>query len=178
MPASTPKLAIPYPLPDDSVADYPGVGLDLAETLETLLGSPSVRVRNANNNVCPVNATTTLNFDTEDWDTDGMHAAATPSRLTIVKAGVYLVTLAVIATCAQGVSGNNYLRLRHGAGVEADQTIPFVPAMLSLRMTMSALIRCAVGDYLDAAYYNGLPAGATVTISGGGSFFGAAWLAP
>jgi len=34
MPANTPALAIPYPLPSDAVTDYPGVGQDLAETVE------------------------------------------------------------------------------------------------------------------------------------------------
>lgn len=39
MPAETPKLRIPYPLPSDAVVDYPALGQDLAELLETLLAS-------------------------------------------------------------------------------------------------------------------------------------------
>ena|SRR5215471_9534129 len=37
MPDQTPVLAFPFPLPSDSVVDYPALGRDLAETLETLL---------------------------------------------------------------------------------------------------------------------------------------------
>lgn len=36
MPALTPQLGIPYPLPADPVADYPGLGLNLANVLESL----------------------------------------------------------------------------------------------------------------------------------------------
>src|SRR5262252_4200381 len=37
MPANTPKLAIPYPLPADAVTDYPTTGQQLANRLEALL---------------------------------------------------------------------------------------------------------------------------------------------
>jgi len=37
MPDQTVTLALPFPLPSDSVVDYPALGRDLAETLETLL---------------------------------------------------------------------------------------------------------------------------------------------
>jgi hypothetical protein len=175
MPASTPKFAIPYPLPDDSVADYPGVGLDLAETLETLNGAPACRVRNVADQVCAANATTVLNFDTEEWDADGMHAAGAPSRLTIVKTGYYLAILTGIATATAPLG--HYIRLRRNAGVEADHSLAFSAGYLQQRFAISFLFRCQVGDYLDAAIYiaGGAP---TITYSGNGSHFGAAWLAP
>jgi hypothetical protein len=37
MPDQSPLLGIPYPLPEDAVTDYPGVGRDLAETLDGLV---------------------------------------------------------------------------------------------------------------------------------------------
>jgi hypothetical protein len=37
MPDETPKLLLPFPLPDDALTDYPAAGRDLSETLEALL---------------------------------------------------------------------------------------------------------------------------------------------
>jgi hypothetical protein len=176
MPASTPSFAIPYPLPDDSVADYPGVGLDLAETVDSLFKAPGCRVRSSVDQACAVNATTTLNFDVEEWDADGMHAAASPSRLTAVRAGFYYVSLAGIVGAT--VVAANYVRLRHNGNPEFDHTLTFsAPMNLTVRFTMSALFRCAVGDYLDAAVYQA-GGGAVLNYAASGSRFGACWIGP
>jgi hypothetical protein len=59
MPASTPALGIPYPLPADAVADYPGVGLDLAETLEKLLAVSVAKVLSVPTNLTSGGSTPT-----------------------------------------------------------------------------------------------------------------------
>lgn len=40
MPANTPKLGYPYPLPDDAISDYPALGQSLAEQLDAELVLP------------------------------------------------------------------------------------------------------------------------------------------
>ena len=53
---------------------------------------PSVRVRNSAAQSIPTGSTTTLTFDTEDFDTDTMHSTVTnTSRITCNTAGKYLV---------------------------------------------------------------------------------------
>ncbi len=38
MPSQTPALAVPYPLPEDALVDYPALGAQLASKIEALLG--------------------------------------------------------------------------------------------------------------------------------------------
>lgn len=41
MPATTSRLKIPYPLATDKASEYPALAKDLADLLETLLGTPA-----------------------------------------------------------------------------------------------------------------------------------------
>lgn len=70
-------------------------------------GAPTVKVYNSANISVPNNTETALTFDTELWDTDGMHDTVSQTeRLTCVTAGKYY-----IHACVEFAAGNTGYRL-------------------------------------------------------------------
>ena len=67
-----------------------------AGSIQFLHDSPACRVHNAGDQSVADGETLALLWDTEDFDTDTIHAGVNTSRLTCVTAGVYLITGNVI----------------------------------------------------------------------------------
>ena len=63
-----------------------------AGSIQFLHDSPACRVHNAGDQSVADGETLALLWDTEDFDTDTIHAGVNTSRLTCVTAGVYLIT--------------------------------------------------------------------------------------
>lgn len=102
----------------------------------------------------PDATTTTVVFDDEQWDNDGMHSNVTNnSRITIVTAGIYVVTF-------QGrfSSANDYVRvfatlqlnggteLAYGPQVETTTAVP--PQIIA-----TTTDEFVAGDYLEALVF-------------------------
>lgn len=63
--------------------------------VDRLFSPPRVKLRNSADISIPAGtALTTLTWDIEDYDTNGMHDAASPSRITIIRTGLYGITTA------------------------------------------------------------------------------------
>jgi hypothetical protein len=136
--------------------DFVGAGVTAsgagATTTITIAGAPSaksVRLRNSGNQALNNGSLTTLSFDTEDYDTDGMHDGGNPTRITIVTAGTYVISGGFAATAsatsvffALNIVKNNLTtikavgRLGNGTGLGFD-------------MEISTHDRAIVGDYYE-----------------------------
>ena len=170
MPDQTPKLGIPYPLPADAVTDYPGVGQDLAETLEALFADfPTCKVSKSSDTAVPSGQSVYVPFDLERWDPWAMHdPAVNPTRVTAPKAGLYLVTanlfLSLAVAPAAGSPGmQNYARLRaRGNLYFADQSVSFLGAG-TIRLTFAGMVVLNVGDYVELGVFNST--GQTMTVA-------------
>jgi hypothetical protein len=110
--------------------------------------SASVRLRNSANQSIPTSSTTTLSFDTEDFDTDSMHAGSNPSRITATTAGKYLVIGQV--SFASNAAGNRTVQIVKNSGLTLQSRV-VQPACASANTSLEtrALVEMAAGDYVQ-----------------------------
>lgn len=101
-PVLPPSIVIPNLSGDHSagvVRETPSQALDIAnkqyvdDQVASATGATpiSCRVRNSSTQAVGTGGTITLSWDTEDFDTDTIHDAADPTKLTIKTAGKYLL---------------------------------------------------------------------------------------
>lgn len=103
----------------------------------------------------PTGSQTPIQFPAEEYDTDGMHDNATNnSRLTINTAGLYVFTC-WIQTGA--TAGARYIYIiKNGAWVLYKPALvdPVTAASGGISDTVSAVVNCSPGDYLEAAIFH------------------------
>ena len=121
---------------------------------------------------------TALAPDGELFDTDGMHdPAVNPSRLTATTAGYYVVTAGI--SWAFNATGQRVVRIGKNGGTtqgaeDARQAITTGAANTSC--TTSAIVKLAVGDYVEAYGFQDSGGALNATAGARLSFLGAAWL--
>jgi len=133
-----------------------------ASSTPTFVGASVYNSANQNTSTATY---TLLNFDSEYFDTDGFHSTTTnSSRMTIPsgKAGKYLVS--GVCAWASNATGLRIVELRKNAGILTYfNTYPFTGD--NVVVTMSFIVDCAVGDYLDFRAYQS--SGGTLAVAGG-----------
>ena len=95
---------------------------------------------------------TALSFDTEDADTDGLFTIAAPTKITIVHAGLYVITTyalpatagAYIASSTIRLGGATTLGVNNVAGVAAYAPNP----------TATAIRYLAAADYIESVVFH------------------------
>lgn len=131
-----------------------------------------------------INATDQLvsNWQTEQWDTHGMHNTTNPDRITIPTSGVYdvSVTMAWTAGVASAEDAYNYVLRYNSAGVLQATiylgTYPWGVAASTSFGTTTSKVKCNAGDYLVA--YIAQFTGATRTFLSTGCTFQASYIGP
>jgi hypothetical protein len=134
---------------------------------------PSVKLERTTGQVVYDASAAIMVWDSEVWDTDGMHDNATnQDRITINTPGIYLVIGAV----------------RYNAGISDDSSVTiwqngstFIvrdeggPANTAGGRTVSALVNMNANDYLHLQVYQNNSANTSRTTTSG-TFFSAAWI--
>lgn len=140
-----------------TLAQMPAVGVRLKQTANKSIANPNARVQ----------------FDAEDFDTDGFHDNVTNNtRITIPagKNGTYLFTASVgVPTAASGT--RNFSLIKNGT-----QTVDAASVQSNTvdetRQTLSAVVQMAAGDYMEVDVYHN--SGAAITSDLNYTFFAAA----
>ena len=98
------------------------------------------------------NTVTALAFNSERFDTDGMHDnAVNNSRITFVTAGTYLVSLSV--SFATNAVGQRIYGIRLNGATTICQDIHAAVSTNQDRTTVSTLYAFSAGDYVEAAVF-------------------------
>lgn len=113
-------------------------------------GVPRFRGYQVTAQTCTTNVWTSLNIDTEAYDSDNGHSTSTnTSRYTVQVAGTYLVTASVGWTSATG--GNRAVRIAVNGSAIPGSFVKTVPAVSgSTGLVTVAQVACVVGDYIEA----------------------------
>jgi hypothetical protein len=118
---------------------------------------------------------TAIQFDTEDFDTDGLATLGTSNdRLTIVTPGLYLV-VAQVAFASNG-TGNRAALLTRSGTVFA-RTLAGPAAGNAHAVQAQKLIRLVANDFLTVLGFQSSGAALNSDIGGGGCFLQATWIA-
>lgn len=151
-----PNLAVPISTDIVYVVDDPGgVPLSRQATIAAVVtaGSPDIGARAYNSGNISINSgvLTVLTFDSERWDTDGIHSlVANTGRLTCNTAGKYLI-LGNIVFAASAAGFRVMTILLNGATNIAWQALPTltVAGPPSWRGIVSTVYDLSVTDYVE-----------------------------
>lgn len=93
---------------------------------------------------------TALTFDTETWDSNGLHStSANTSRITCVNPGKYLVCADV--TWAANATGIRSLGIvKNGTGGYGGSSVPVNSGTLTTTLCVTVLVDMVAGDYVEA----------------------------
>jgi hypothetical protein len=95
---------------------------------------------------------TILAFDSEDWDTDGIHDTVTNnSRLTCQTAGKYVVFANI--GWAGNSTGSRFLRFWLNGATWSHASIVPPPGLNICTQVLVAIMELAVGDYVEVKVY-------------------------
>jgi hypothetical protein len=93
------------------------------------------------------NAVLVVSFDSERWDSSGLHDAALPTRLTCPETGIYLISGSV--SFAANATGRRYLDIYlNGNTMLARQINPAAPVGAT-DLTVSTTYQLNAGDYVE-----------------------------
>lgn len=165
---------------------------DLRDAYAFFWNPPRVRVYRATSQTIPSSgvSATLLTWDTETFDSDGMHASGSPSRLTVVTAGIYEVTLhmeyqvrnvvdnghrfvAVHKNNASAVVFGSANEIGYDHAIQADNDTSGAPQTNHLTFLHSF----AAADYIEATCYSTCNTTvATHEVSADRTFFQMIWL--
>jgi len=122
------------------------------EALETPLTNISTRAFDSSNTSIAHNTTTILTFNSEKWDTAGMHStAANTSRLTAIYAGLYDIK-ANVRWAANGTGTRRTSIIRNGTGAIARQENG-AKTGAGMRQIASTQWQMSTGDYVEVEVY-------------------------
>lgn len=148
---------------------------DVGTNLDNFRVPAMCRVTKASAQTINDNTVTALQFDTEAFDTDGMHDNVTNNtRITFQTAGVYLVTACV--TLNTGVDSFTRLTIRLGgttnlSGAEIGGSGGDAP-----RLVPSLLYEFTAGQYVEAMLTQDNTANTSRTTTSGETWFSALWV--
>ena len=88
----------------------------------------------------------------DDVDTDSIHnPASNPSRFTVATAGVYVITFTLVINSTAVAGAVLAITKNGGAFAENGSGSPISAS--AVRMTVTAMTNCAVGDYIEGSCY-------------------------
>lgn len=127
-------------------------------------GVPATRIRNSVNQSMPSGVETVVAFDTEDFNTDGMHSSSVnPTRLTIKTPGLYQISAEYMFPSGPPSSAQIFIR-KNGSveltGVDGRSVTAVAP-----EGTISSHVLLAAGDYIELTCYQN--SGAAITLGTG-----------
>lgn len=118
-------------------------------TVPAAITATSCKLRNSTSTSVPNGTFTTLTFDTEDWDSGGMHSGANPTRITAPTAGKYMIVGST--GFAANVSGRRVLDIRDSSGTIMART-ESAPDPASASQTfchVAAIVNMTAGGYVE-----------------------------
>lgn len=166
-------------VPDKTVGDVFTEAMwddSLKTNLNNLIVPAACRAYNNANIAVPNNTFTALTFNSERFDTDGMHSTSVNTgRITVTTPGVY--TVAAHVNFASNSTGLRTARIRlNGATVLAVHDSP-ANSTGSASLTVATIYELALNDYLTVEVFQN--SGASLDVVAGGNFspeFSAAWI--
>lgn len=114
---------------------------------------PSARVYHSVAQTIPHNTWNNLAFNSERWDTDGIHDTVTNnSRLTCQTAGKYLVIANV--NWESNTTGQRIVAIRYNAGgTRYGQVLQQATSFYAPNQVVSTIVEMAVGDYVEVGVF-------------------------
>lgn len=126
----------------------------------------AARVYNSGNLSIAHNTVTALTFDSERFDTDGLHSTASnTSRLTAPVAGIYFVS-GNIRWAANGTGRRDLYIVVNGTTTVAADSRPPVSGADPIDQSISTLVNLAAGDYVELQVYQSSGGALNVEVAG------------
>lgn len=142
----------------------PGDGGVLTGYIPTTKEDKGCRVYNSAAQTIGDASWTALTFDSEAYDTDGMHSTSTnTSRLTCVTAGKYLVHGQV--TFAANATGSRWVAIKKNGTFYVNESRPNAGSSSTVVFHVDLLVDLAVNDYVELFVFQ--TSGGNLNVNGG-----------
>ncbi|KKN31635.1 hypothetical protein LCGC14_0821840 [marine sediment metagenome] len=142
--------------------------------IEDVIFPPTVRVTNGAQ-IISNNITTTFTFDTETWDTDGMHSTASnTSRLTVKTTGKYRYS-AHIRWDAHG-TGVRAIRILLNNATVINQIVTNDTPNDAVDMQITGTYELSIGSYIELQGFQNSGGNLATETASGGSEFSMEWI--
>ncbi len=129
--------------------------------------NPACRVYHSTSQTLPNNLSTALQFDSERYDSDSIHSAAAPTRLTCATAGFYLIFANVRFAASTGGERVLLLRLNGGNYIGNNYANALLTGYARDINVMTGY-PLAVGDYVEVEAYQN--SGGSLAIDANGNY--------
>lgn len=134
-------------------------------SLDTTPVAIGARVYNSAAISIPNSAFTALTFDSERYDTDGLHDTSTnTSRLTCTRGGIYLITAHVVF--AANTAGVRYVNIRLNGTTDIASHGGSASNAFETAYSVSTIYQLAVGDYVEVRVFQSSGGALNVNSSG------------
>jgi hypothetical protein len=152
----------------DLTGSYPNPSIGPGAVTPAKIGTiPQVSATNSATQSIADGTVTDLAFDTNEFDTAGLHSTTTnTSRLTAPIAGVYEVNLS--GRWSPSATGDRFLAIeKNGRGYSASTRIGAAPGGATTDQSISTLIKLGAGEFVSAVAYQASGAALTIGNMGG-----------
>lgn len=151
--------------PDSALAPPSSWGDQLRENDEWFAEPPSCRVYHSTKQNLPTSTFTSLNADSEQWDSASMHSTSSnTSRITVPVAGKYLF-IARVEHKAQALNARLARFLINGSTTEPFDAVPAIPGTtVEVRSSGSTVQSLSAGGYVEVQAWQNSGDTATVQL--------------
>jgi len=119
-----------------------------------------------------------ISFNTEVFDTNGLYTSASPTRLTIATAGLYMLAGGYSLALTAGTLATAHFSVNGGLLPHSGTSVICGATAQNAALSLTCLYRLSVGDYVELASYSTRTAVNSLTSSGDMAFMQARWMGP
>lgn len=117
-----------------------------------LHGPPACRLYNSTTQAIASGAVHTISFDTERFDTDGMHVSGSPTHITFNTAGKYLVGATISMHSSAATLINPTIRLNATSFIASAQIAPI--ASQNTEIAIGTIYQFAAADFIELGVFH------------------------
>ena len=148
------------------------------DNLNAIVSPPYAYIRATTATSVGGSAYANISFNTEVVDTDGLYTSASPTRLTIATAGLYMLAGGYSLALTAGTLATAHFSVNGGLLPHSGTSVICGATGQNAGLSLTCFYRLSVGDYVELATYSNRTAVNTYTSNGDIAFMQIRWMGP
>jgi hypothetical protein len=148
------------------------------DNLNAIVSPPYAYIRATTATSVGDSAYTYISFNTQVVDTDNLYTSASPTRLTIATAGLYMLTGGYSLALTAGTLATARFSVNRGLLPHSGTSVICGATGQNAGLSLTCFYQLSVGDYVELTAYSNRTAVNTFTSNGDIAFMQARWMGP
>jgi hypothetical protein len=148
------------------------------DNLNAIVSPPYAYIRATTATSVGGSASANISFNTEIVDTDNLYTSASPTRLTIATAGLYMLAGGYSLALSAGALANARFRVNGGLLQHSGTSVICGATGQNATLSLTCFYRLSVGDYVELASFSNGSAVNTFVSQGDTAFMQVRWMGP